>query len=136
MWDSWSATGAKYGGSGVLQKHWHSFGKTSTPVGYGTLLHYAKEGGYCEPITFVYDGSLGSIDDVNDSVVADNVNVDSVKSQDKVIKHLLDEPVDVRRPPDFVGELTQWINDQCLYPRENLAVAAALCAVSLSLIHI
>ncbi|HQV23189.1 MAG TPA: hypothetical protein PLJ88_08900, partial [Agitococcus sp.] len=23
-----------------------------------------------------------------------------------------------------------WINDQCLYPRENLAVAAALCAVS------
>jgi len=130
LWDSWSATGAKYGGSGVLQKHWHSFGKTSTPVGYGTLLHYAKEGGYCEPITFVYDGSLGSIDDVNDSVVADNVNVDSVKSQDKVIKHLLDEPVDVRRPPDFVGELTQWINDQCLYPRENLAVAAALCAVS------
>ena len=38
--------------------------------------------------------------------------------------------MDVRRPPDFVGELTQWINDQCLYPRENLAVAAALCAVS------
>jgi len=29
-----------------------------------------------------------------------------------------------------VGELTQWINDQCLYPRENLAVAAALTAVS------
>ena len=127
LWDEWSATGAKYGGSGVLQRHWHSFGKTSTPVGYGTLLHYAKEGGYCEPITFVYDGSLGDVDESNivnnDSVVG---NVDSVKN----VKHLLDEPVDVRRPPDFVGELTQWINDQCLYPRENLAVAAALCAVS------
>ena len=124
LWDSWSATGAKYGGSGVLQKHWHSFGKTSTPVGYGTLLHYAKEGGYCEPITFVYDGSLGEIDDVS--------NVDSVKNTDSnlTVKHLLDEPIDVRRPPDFVGELAQWINDQCLYPRENLAVAAALCAVS------
>ena len=127
LWDEWSATGAKYGGSGVLQRHWHSFGKTSTPVGYGTLLHYAKEGGYCEPITFVYDGSLGDVDESNivnnDSVVG---NVDSVKN----VKHLLDEPVDVRRPPDFVGDLTQWINDQCLYPRENLAVAAALCAVS------
>jgi hypothetical protein len=124
LWDDWSATGEKYGGSGVLSRHWHSFGKTSTPVGYGTLLHYAKEGGYCEPITFVYDGSLGDVDvDVNDSVVG---NVDSVKN----VKHLLDEPVDVRRPPDFVGELTQWINDQCLYPRENLAVSAALCAVS------
>lgn len=120
IWDNWSATSAKYSNSGALSKHWHSFGKTATPVGYGTLLHYAKEGGYCEPVTFVYDGSLGAVDD--DS----SVNLDSVKN----VKHLLDEPVDVRRPPDFVGELTQWINDQCLYPRENLAVAASLCAVS------
>jgi len=120
IWDNWSATSTKYSNSGALSKHWHSFGKTVTPVGYGTLLHYAKEGGYCEPVTFVYDGSLGAIDD--DS----SVNLDSVKN----VKHLLDEPIDVRRPPDFVGELTQWINDQCLYPRENLAVAAALCAVS------
>lgn len=120
LWDNWSQKGAKYCGGSIIQKHWHSFGKTSNPVGYGTLLHYAKEGGYCEPVTFVYDGSLGAIDD--DS----SVNLDSVKN----VKHLLDEPIDVRRPPDFVGELTQWINDQCLYPRENLAVAAALCAVS------
>lgn len=120
IWDTWSATSAKYSNSGALSKHWHSFGKTVTPVGYGTLLHYAKDGGYCEPVTFVYDGSLGAVDD--DS----SVNLDSVKN----VKHLLDEPIDVRRPPDFVGELTQWINDQCLYPRENLAVAAALCAVS------
>lgn len=120
IWDNWSATSTKYTNSGALSKHWHSFGKTVTPVGYGTLLHYAKEGGYCEPVTFVYDGSLGAVDD--DS----SVNLDSVKN----VKHLLDEPIDVRRPPDFVGELTQWINDQCLYPRENLAVAAALCAVS------
>lgn len=120
IWDNWSATSTKYSNSGALSKHWHSFGKTVTPVGYGTLLHYAKDGGYCEPVTFVYDGSLGAVDD--DS----SVNLDSVKN----VKHLLDEPIDVRRPPDFVGELTQWINDQCLYPRENLAVAAALCAVS------
>ena len=120
LWDSWSAGGSKYNGSGDLQKHWHSFGKTATPVGYGTLLHYAREGGYCEPITFVYDGSLGMIDD------------DQIDDEPKKIleKHLLDEPIDVRRPPNFLGELTQWINDQCLYPRENLAVAAALCAVS------
>ena len=120
LWDNWSSSGAKYCGGATIQKHWHSFGKTSNPVGYGTLLHYANGGGYCEPVTFVYDGSLGAADDVP------NVNLDSVKS----VKHLLDEPVDVRRPPSFVGELTQWINDQCLYPRENLAVAAALTAVS------
>lgn len=120
LWDNWSQKGAKYCGGSIIQKHWHSFGKTATPVGYGTLLHYAREGGYCEPITFVYDGSLGSIDDdQNDEYIVD-----------VAVKSLLDEPVDVRRPPDFLGDLTQWINDQCLYPRENLAVAAALCAVS------
>ena len=120
LWDDWSSKGAKYCGSDKINRHWHSFGKTSNPVGYGTLIHYAKQGGYCEPVTFVYDGSLGAVDD------APSINLDSVKS----VKNLLDEPIDIRRPPSFVGELTQWINDQCLYPRENLAVAAALTAVS------
>ena len=124
VWDNWSVKSSKYDNR-MMPKKWHSFGKSANPAGYGTLLHYAKQGGYCEPITFVYDGSLGFVDD--DS----SVNLDVVKNEEaKNVKHLLDEPVDVRRPPDFVGELTQWINDQCLYPRENLAVAAALCAVS------
>lgn len=124
-WDAWSSKGAKYCGYGKIQKHWHSFGKTANPVGYGTLLHYANEGGYCEPVTFVYDGSLGVVDDES------SVNLDSVKNdKDVKTKSLLDEPIDLKRPPDFLGELTQWINDQCLYPRENLAVACALTAVS------
>ncbi len=124
LWDEWSSKGEKYCGGATIQKHWHSFGKTANPVGYGTLLHYANEGGYCEPVTFVYDGSLGVVDD--DS----SVNLDSVKNNDAKVKSLLDDPIDLKRPPDFLGELTQWINDQCLYPRENLAVAAALTAVS------
>ena len=37
--------------------------------------------------------------------------------------------MDLKRPPGFVGELTQWINNQCLYARENLAVTSALQAV-------
>ena len=124
IWDAWSKDSAKYSSVDSLRKHWHSFGKTTNPVGYGTLLHYAHEGGYCEPVTFVYDESLGSVDDAN----FDGVKTGSGFGTGTV--HLLDEPVDVKRPPDFVGTLTQWINDQCLYPRENLAVAAALTAVS------
>ena len=94
---------------------------------------YAHEGGYCEPVTFVYDDSLGAVDDDLignlDSVKTDK-NDKADKDKSAKVKSLLDEPVDVRRPPDFVGELTQWINNQCLYPRENLAVACALTAVS------
>lgn len=105
LWDTWSATGDDYAGFDQIQRHWHSFGKAANPAGYGTLLHYAKEGGYCEPVTFVYE--------------------------EETVKPTLDtSDIDTLRPPGFVGELTQWINNQCLYPRENLAVAAALCAVS------
>lgn len=106
LWDDWSAGGDDYPGSSQLDRHWQSFGKSPNPAGYGTLIQYAREGGYCEPVTFEYEGDYISDDDLN---VVD---------------------IDLRRPPGFVGELTQWINDQCLYPRENLAVAAALTAVS------
>lgn len=105
IWDEWSAKSDGYPGYEQLERHWHSFGKSANPAGYGTLLHYAKEGGYCEPVTFEYV----------EPEAPQTLNCDDI---------------DALRPPGFVGELTQWINNQCLYPRENLAVAAALCAVS------
>jgi hypothetical protein len=37
--------------------------------------------------------------------------------------------VDLLRPPGFVGDVVQWLNDQCRYPREHLAVCAALVAM-------
>jgi len=105
LWDEWSMKGDDYPEYSQVERHWHSFGKSANPAGYGTLLHYAKEGGYCEPVTFVYE--------------------------EESRKPSLDiSDIDTLRPPGFVGELTEWINAQCLYPRENLAVAAALCAVS------
>lgn len=107
LWDEWSAGGSDYPGTERLDRHWQSFGKNPNPAGYGTLIHYAKEGGYCEDVTFVYDGP----------------EYDDVDAMDTT-------GIDLRRPPGFVGELAQWINDQCLYPRENMAVAAALTAVS------
>ena len=86
---------AKYKNTGI-----HS-GKTVNPVGYGTLLHYANEGGYCEPVTFVYDGSLGSVDDLDCSNDL-NTNLDSVKNdKEPKVKSVLDEPVDLKRPPVF-----------------------------------
>jgi len=105
LWDDWSATGDDYPSTDQLQRHWHSFGKSANPAGYGTLLHYAREGGYTEDVTFEYDGEPLPLD-------------------------LDTTGVDLKRPPGFVGELTAWINSQCLYPRENLSVAASLCAVS------
>lgn len=106
IWDDWSSKGAKYPGPDRLERHWHSFGKSANPAGYGTLIHYARQGGYVDDVTFEYRGEPFEFD------VLDT------------------DGLDLLRPPGFVGDLCQWINDQCLYPRENLAVAAALSAVS------
>ncbi len=36
---------------------------------------------------------------------------------------------DLKKPPGLVGEVTQYINSQCRFPQENLAVLSALVAV-------
>jgi len=36
---------------------------------------------------------------------------------------------DLKRPPGFVGEITDYINRQCRYPREHLAAMSAIVAV-------
>ncbi|MGB3724838.1 MAG: PriCT-2 domain-containing protein [Glaciecola sp.] len=102
IWDEWSAKGEKYGGFYVIQRHWHSFGKCSNPVQMGTLIHYAEDGGYKQPVEFEY--------------------VDDTQGGSAPI-------VDLKRPPGLVGEIAQWINNSARYKRENLAVAAALQAV-------
>lgn len=107
LWDDWSAGGDTYPGYEQLDKRWQSFGKSSNPVSLGTLMHYAREGGYVEPVDFVpsvtFDMPETPVDDVT---------------------------IDLLRPPGFVGDLCAWINGQSLYPRESLAVAAALTAIS------
>jgi len=37
--------------------------------------------------------------------------------------------IDLTNPPGLVGEVAEYINNQCLFPRENLAVAAAIAAI-------
>lgn len=107
VWNDWSKNGSKYPGITQLERHWHSFGKSSNPVTLGTLKHFAEDGGYVEPVTFTPD-----------SVFSDNED-----------KPLDTAGIDLKRPPGFAGQLTQWINNQCLYPRESMAVAAALTAI-------
>lgn len=102
IWDNWSKKSDKYDSTFMLTK-WHSFGKSSLSVGLGTLIHYAELGGYQQSVTFETD-----LTDDDDSPPT----------------------VDLLRPPGFIGELAAWINSQCFFPRENLAVAAALNAVS------
>lgn len=99
LWDEWSSKGEKY--KGELDRHWYSFGKSSNPVTLATLVNLAEANGYKQAVEFESD----------------------IVFKDEIIN------IDLKRPPGFVGELTDWINSQCRFPRENLAVAAAIQVV-------
>jgi len=113
IWDNWSSNGKKYPNSEQLNIRWHSFGKSANPATAGTLVHLAKEGGYVhqigsEEVTFISDVDWGEVEEMNPN------------------RYIFDPLI----PPSLVGRITKWINSRSMYPRENLAVAAALTAVS------
>ena len=119
LWDAWSSKGDKYPGSSSLDYQYHSFGKSANPVTLGTLVFYAEQAGWVRPVTFLAD------------VATEFIDVSSLSSGaigDDELPCNIDD-VDLLRPPGFVGELTSWINDQCRFKREHLAVATALVGI-------
>ena len=100
IWDDWSKTSDKYDPA-MMQRKWHSFGKSSSVVTIGTIIHHAKQNGWQSDVSF-------------DTTLTDDAP----------------PAVDLLRPPGFVGEVTKWISSQCFFPREHLAVAAALNVIS------
>lgn len=107
LWRAWSATNPKHDESHMENK-WHSFGKSANPVTVGTLTHHAQQNGWQRPVTFTPDWHPAP---------EDTQGIDT-------------SGIDLLRPPGFAGELTEWINSQSIFPREQLAVAAALMTIS------
>ena len=110
IWDAWSTKHAQYD-QAELDVKWHSFGKSKNEKTVGTLIHMALSHGWQAPVTFTDNTDWGEI---------------SLPEKTQVLakKH------DLLKPPGLVGEIAQWINSRSLYPREHLAVAAALQIVS------
>ena len=103
VWDKWSQRSEKYKGIGDLEYHWHTFGKEANPCTIGTIMHYAEAGGYKQSVTF-------------EANLAYEMPTDEFS-------------VDLSRPPSFVGTIVDWMNSQCRFPRERLAVGGALAAI-------
>lgn len=112
LWEQWSAKGPKHDPS-MMDRKWHSFGKAANPVTLGTLRHYAEENGWVAPVTFTDNQVWGVPDALPEKIDLDNL-----------------EGIDLLRPPGFVGELVRWIDGRCRYPRQRLAVAAALSTMA------
>ncbi len=115
IWDEWSSQGTKYAPD-TMDSHWHSFGRSANPVTFGTLAHHAEQGGWQMPVSFVPE--------VEFELPPERIGDDRSDGLPFDISG-----VDLKRPPDFVGEVASWVEDQSRRPRENLAVASALAAV-------
>lgn len=110
-WDNWSKAGDSYNGDEMDFK-WHSFGKSANPVTGATLQAMAEDNGYVEPVTF-------------DTTLTDDTEDDEPVNSEPVNTKL----VNTKAAPGLLGECIDFINGNCRFPRENLAVAAAINAV-------
>lgn len=104
IWTDWSSTSEKHDIADMDYK-WHSFGKNPSKVTIGTLIKMAQDNGYVESVTFettlTYDV---------DELSATGINL--------------------KEAPGLVGECIKYINSCSRFPRESLAVSAALTVIS------
>ena len=109
--------------SGECHRKWHTFGKSAVNVTLGTLIHHARSNGYVESVTF--DAGDEFAEFLQDATPEE---VDQKAQSLSIIKRA--ESIDLRKLPGYAGVIAEWINQRSRYPRENLAVGAALYALS------
>lgn len=110
LWVRWSAKNAQAHDDTLMDMKWHSFGKNAfNKITVGTLYLMAQEHGYVKPVTFEDTTEWEPEPEPKNENPAED---------------------DIPEPHGLVGELMNWINSRSIYPRKNLALAAALHIVS------
>lgn len=112
LWHEWASQSPLYDAQSTDRK-WHSFGKHANPMTVGTLIKMARDHGWQPPVTFTDNTDWGALPEAAPSTAAPKSSKYNLLS-----------------PPGLVGEVCEWINSRCAFPREHLAVAAALQIVS------
>ena len=115
LWDRWSQQSAKYD-TEVMDTKWHSFGRSANPVTLGTLVHYAEESGYIQPVTFTPDREF-------------QFETPEVYSAPRSIDTSSFDPL---RPPGLAGKLAEWIESRTRRKREALASMSAIWAMGVA----
>ena len=111
VWDNWSSKSAKYDAD-EMERKWHSFGRSANPVTLATLVHYAEQGNWHKPVTFVPD-----------------VEFVDVAEEDDTIKDIDTTSIDLLRPPGLAGQMAEWIESRSRRKRERLSVMGAIFAL-------
>lgn len=110
MWLEWSSRSDVHDES-IMDKKWHSFGKSAVRTTVGTLIEWAREHGWSAPVTFT-----------------DNTDWGELPAAQPAEAEIEDDSTDTYG--GLVGAVYEWIDSQCLFPRRHISLAAALTAVS------
>jgi hypothetical protein len=115
LWDKWSQQSSKYDFD-VMDTKWHSFGRSANPVTLGTLIHYAEEGGYIQPVTFTpsKEFQFETPEEYSGPLAIDTSSFDPY------------------RPPGLAGQLATWIESRTRRKREALASMSAIWAMGVA----
>jgi len=118
VWCNWSNLSDKHDERSMPNK-WRSFSAGGDDnVTVGTLIKWAKENGYIEPVTFDSD----VFKDVEQEKAGEVANSLAVVALAEGVK-----PWDI---PGYAGKVYQWIDGQCRYPRQSITAGATLYALS------
>jgi hypothetical protein len=115
LWDKWSQQSGKYDPE-VMDTKWHSFGRSANPVTLGTLIHYAEEAGYIQPVTFTppKEFQFETPEEYSGPLAIDTSSFDP------------------HRPPGLAGQLATWIESRTRRKREALASMSAIWAMGVA----
>ena len=115
LWDLWSQQSVKYDADAMDSK-WHSFGRSANPVTLGTLIHYAEEGGWIQPVTFTppEEFRFETPEEYSGPLAIDTSSFDPY------------------RPPGFAGQFASWIESRTRRKREALASMSAIWAMGVA----
>lgn len=114
IWLSWAERSPLHN-EAAAHKKWASFGKSTSEITVGTLIHLAREKGWQPPVTFTDNTDWGDI---------------SISPETRAEEMPESEPPAVDELGGLVGDLYRYMDKQCLFPRQHITLAAALMAVS------
>lgn len=112
IWRDWSKQSTKYDKDNI-KVAWKSFSdKKDNLVTIHTLIDAAYKAGYQEKVMQL--AWLKPEESNKPVTLPFNIDINSV---------------DILKPPGFAGEVVEFINSQCMYPRGNISVLSALWAL-------
>jgi len=113
--DAWSSTGKEYD-KGSIRSRWRSFNSHS--IGYGTLIHFAKQGGYKPPRPTAMQPTV--------SMSVEDWTSRKLEAYAEQVRESTTLPDFYTNAPHHIKAICEWIVGTARYPQPIITMGAVL----------